>query len=1736
MKKIILPLTALLFVLSQFIEAQDQFSRITITNPTPQVQYLLAERGIDLRCGASHDHIHNSLTVDISDTDRNVLDQLGVAYTIRISNMQEFYNQRAINNLPQAIMAAQLEDAQTRAAQDAELLMRGSISSQILDNYLQYDELDEKDWTKPLNWELGSMGGCYTISEMEAELDQMRTYSQTNGLDIVSVKQDASPTGQTTWGNPASSITNNGLTYSGQGTTFWDPRTIYYVRITGNESSTAEGTKPQMLFTSMIHSREVSALMGNMYFMWYLIENYSTDPAIKELVDNNELYFVPVVNPDGLRWNEHVNSSGGGMQRKNLRPNTGGTGNTSVNRGVDLNRNFDYFWGNAGTGSSTTPTSDSYRGPSAASEPETQIMVDFILARNFKTGIWNHSFANSIPHPYGGNPSFVSGREDEMHEMHADMTKYNRYVSGATIFTPANGIADDWMLGGSMDTNGSVGSGQNILATTPEHGGTGFWPTPTDIMPIAKRSMRISLMGAYYGGKYAKFHDLTQSDISSLSPTLDFAIERIGQTASDFTLSVTPVSANITNIVSPSTQSGMTVLEQRNVTASMTLDPSIQPNDVIEYKIQLSNDVGVFYEVNIEKYYQPTLIFSHNPDTDGLTGWTNSGWNNTTADAYSGSNSLRTGSYGNNATETLTTSSSYDLSSASEVLVQFYAKWDIERNFDFVELQASTNGSTWVNLNGKYTKPESSSSTNDHNAKGTSDEAFQGNNASGHIYDGDRMDKWVMEEIVIDGTNNASIFGASNVSFRFRLRSDSGNVFENYSANAEGFYLDDFKIISIQIPCATTVPTSLAANNITSSDADITWDNVPSATYDIRYRQTGTSTWTEVSGLSTNSYSISGLSETTEYEVQVRTRCTSSTSAYTSSVTFTTLVFVPCTGTVITSFPYTETFDSGIGDWTQDSGDNGDWSLNAGGTLSNNTGPSDDITGGGNYFYTEASTDGLGSNATVILTSPCYVLSSEEFNTFSFYYHMYGTDVGTLTLELSTDNGTNWTNVFSQSGNLGNTWNAQNIDLTSYIGQTVKLRFTGVTGNGWSSDIAIDQITLGRTPVYCDSQATDTNLYLGIAGVQLNTINNTSTAQLYTDYTSISTTLSRNTTYNITLTPDYNVATTNAVGYSVWIDYNRDGDFDDSGEQVFTQSPVTGGGSVNGNITIPSSVITGYTGMRVSLEFNTIPGSPCGDFQYGEVEDYTLYLFNGLVYQGGSWTPNSPSASTGAEDALILDGIFNATSNFSINNMTISSGATLNLNKANAITANGNITNNGTFVLDSDSNEFSSLMVNGTVTGSIDYNRYANSNAGGNDLIAPPVSGQTFVDFLSNNTNILSNAGQTLYLFGPFEKPTNEYMLFANTETSTLDAGKGYRVASTDNGTFTFSGAVSTGNIDIPILKSGPNYDKWNLIGNPYTTYITLSDFLSANISELDIFSAAIYGYDADNTNGSNWTIWNQAYSDANPGTLIAPGQGFFVSSKDGGATISFTPSMRAIGTSDDFIAGRNTSTIGHSMLRMTTATNIFETELYFNDNTTLGLDIGYDAEYFGGAPSGFSIYSELVEDNQGKDMAIQAISHSDANESTIIPLGVNAAQGQEIVISLESTNVTQDIYLEDTQTNAITHLNTSDYTFTPTTDLVGTGRFYLRFGQQALSTDTPELDRLQIYSDADLQQIVIRGLLTEETDVTLFDIQGRAILRKELILNNVVNTINTSHLMRGVYLVQLNNGTSTITEKLIVR
>jgi len=173
-----------------------------------------------------------------------------------------------------------------------------------------------------------------------------------------------------------------------------------------------------------------------------------------------------------------------------------------------------------------------------------------------------------------------------------------------------------------------------------------------------------------------------------------------------------------------------------------------------------------------------------------------------------------------------------------------------------------------------------------------------------------------------------------------------------------------------------------------------------------------------------------------------------------------------CTGGV-SSFPYTEGFEASLGQWTQDTSDNFNWTRKSGSTPSSNTGPSS-ASAGTYYAYMESSAPNY-STKRAILNSPCFDLSGKTQATISFKYHMYGASaMGSLALEASTNNGSTWVSIWNKSGNQGNSWKTASVNMDSYAGNTVKLRFNGITGTTWQGDMAVDALNLstsgGGTP------------------------------------------------------------------------------------------------------------------------------------------------------------------------------------------------------------------------------------------------------------------------------------------------------------------------------------------------------------------------------------------------------------------------------------------------------------------------------------------------------------------------------------------------------------------------------------------------------------------------------------------------------------------------------------------------
>lgn len=164
-------------------------------------------------------------------------------------------------------------------------------------------------------------------------------------------------------------------------------------------------------------------------------------------------------------------------------------------------------------------------------------------------------------------------------------------------------------------------------------------------------------------------------------------------------------------------------------------------------------------------------------------------------------------------------------------------------------------------------------------------------------------------------------------------------------------------------------------------------------------------------------------------------------------------------GAFSTNLPYSFGFENGLGGWRQSSNDDVDWTRKSGSTSSSGTGPSSAYEGS-YYMYVEASSPNYPSK-TSFLVSPSFNLTTGCNANFKFNYHMYGSTMGSLELQISTDGGENWdTELWSISGDQGDSWKSTTVSLSGYTGNLVKLRFVATTGSSYTSDIAIDNISV----------------------------------------------------------------------------------------------------------------------------------------------------------------------------------------------------------------------------------------------------------------------------------------------------------------------------------------------------------------------------------------------------------------------------------------------------------------------------------------------------------------------------------------------------------------------------------------------------------------------------------------------------------------------------------------------------
>jgi len=411
-------------------------------------------------------------------------------------------------------------------------------------------------------------------------------------------------------------------------------RFIRAIKISDNAALDEE--EPEVFIFGCLHARELMSVDVPMRFAKHLLEHYA-DPRIAAIVDGREIWIAPMINPDG---HVYVQANHGGASytwwRKNRRPNGDGS------YGVDLNRNFGYMWGYDNVGSSPTPSSAVYRGTAPFSEPETQAVRNFCMAREFAMNLSYHSYGELILYPWDYAALFTED-QDLFSALGDSLASDNGYLpgnpaTGAIYFT--NGGSDDWMYGETAAKNRIYSF--TVELNTYEQGG--FAPPESLILPTFNKMLELNL-------RVLEYADNPRRVLGPLEPVMNEIAD------------LTPPSYEI----------------------SWQPHEGADPNPALSYEL-----------VEYRGYHGAVDSCEAG---DAL--WTPSGFSLTTARAAAGLSSWYSGR-GDNMRSALAMANPY-LTSFPEIL-SCRLWYDIESNWDYAYLETSVDqGLTWKTAPGNRT-------------------------------------------------------------------------------------------------------------------------------------------------------------------------------------------------------------------------------------------------------------------------------------------------------------------------------------------------------------------------------------------------------------------------------------------------------------------------------------------------------------------------------------------------------------------------------------------------------------------------------------------------------------------------------------------------------------------------------------------------------------------------------------------------------------------------------------------------------------------------------------------------------------------------------------------------------------------------------------------------------------------------------------------------------------------------
>ena len=616
------------------------------------------------------------------------------------------------------------------------------------------------------------------------------------------------------------------------------------------------------------------------------------------------------------------------------------------------------------------------------------------------------------------------------------------------------------------------------------------------------------------------------------------------------------------------------------------------------------------------------------------------------------------------------------------------------------------------------------------------------------------------------------------------------------------------------------------------------------------------------------------------------------------------------------------------------------------------------------------------------------------------------------------------------------------------------------------------------------------------------------------------------------------------------------------------------GGDIN---TLTSTTVAGDT-LKIYIEVYTD-----GNKEKFEWEDITLTgtpfynVWQGtnldLVTDTAKWSKGSQP--TEASNVWIPNTKhLKLTDDQAYNTVNARATSQLTIEKTGSLTTVGDFTKiagTGAVTLNSDSNEFASIVVGGTATGDVTYNKYVNiTGAQGEawDLVGSPVLEQDMASFadinIDNSYGPLAYDGNQ-YAIGPyladqgyFENYTG--VLFENTIISTggsienagdFPAAKGFQMATFWGATMAFTGKIASTEQIITIQNhEQASGSKWNLIANPFPSYIkgneladggvgNINNFISQNGENFTQDFVGIYGWRADGSGYDAYNLANLSEEGIPQALILAPGQGFMVAARyDTEKEIKFTPQMRTVTGGDDFISGAPMLLNHFLKLKLYHGNSEKEnTKFFFQQGLTLGLDQGYDAGAYNQAAA---LSSRLPEDDQGVNFQINAMSIETAYNQSI-PLVIKQQQGQSFRVSISNNTLPEDVnvYLEDTQNGTLTSLKDQDFELIAQEDLSDAGRFYIRFTTQNLAVnDVLSPSSITVFKLNTDNFITIKGLSPEmgRTSAAIYNMLGMKVREKALDSSQSAQQISTQGLASGMYIITLTAGEQAVSKKVIIQ